>query len=105
MGSRKTKSVLHALLGLALLLTGATNLFTVSVDNDGDDATPPISVELSVDAPTHKTVQVAKADTQHHHSNHATATQPETSGFSGSEYQPAFGPEMSSPQLLVPLRT
>jgi hypothetical protein len=37
---------------LILVLTGSANMLCVSVDNDDDDDTPPVSIELSIVAPS-----------------------------------------------------
>ena len=41
------------------LLAGTANLVCVSYDTDNDEDTPPITVELSIVAPSKKDVQVA----------------------------------------------
>jgi hypothetical protein len=44
-------------LGAMLLLAGAANFVCISYDADGDEDTPPVTVELNVVAPSRKTVQ------------------------------------------------
>jgi len=91
-------------LGLMLLLTGAAPLFTVSVDSDDDDDTPPITVEMNLVAPSKKSVQ-ALAD----HASRQVSTTGHRETFRksvfSSHFQPTLNVETGSPQLVVPLRT
>jgi hypothetical protein len=98
------KSVRGALVGLMLLLTGAAPLFTVAVDNDNDDETPPITVEFNLDAPSRKAFHMHVSEA----SLPSTATEQVESlstASSTSQYQPTLELETSLPQLVVPLRT
>jgi hypothetical protein len=98
------KSVRGALLGLMLLLTGTAPLFTVAVDNDNDDETPPITVEMNLVAPARKTVHMPSAEA----SCQFTATghrEPFRKAAFSSHHQPTLRPEAGPPQLVVPLRT
>jgi hypothetical protein len=99
----RQKSVLNAILGLALLFAGGANSFTVSVDADGDEDTPPIVVELSLD--NHKKTPVElKADPQHRQAE-CTCTESSQHMMKSLDRQPVPGPGKGSPELLVPLRT
>jgi hypothetical protein len=98
------KSVHGALVGLMLLLTGAAPLFTVAVDNDNDDETPPITVELNLDAPSRKVFHMHTSEA----SLPSTATEQVESLSMASftlQYQPTLELETGLPQLVVPLRT
>ena len=98
------KSVRCAILGVMILLTGIAPLLTVSVDNDDDDETPPITVELNLAAPTRKTIQVSAAEV----SRQVTATgsrEPFAKAALRSPHHPNTELAMVSPQLVVPLRT
>jgi len=98
------KSIRGVLVGLMLLVTGAAPLFVVSVDNDNDDETPPITVELNLVAPSNKTVQPAASEA----SRQMTATGHRESfskALLSSHHHPTIELDTSSPQLVVPLRT
>jgi hypothetical protein len=98
------KTFRFAIVALMLLLTGATPLFTLSIDADDDDDTPPITVEMNLVAPARKSVQasVEQASVQVSSTGHRETFH--TSLFS-SHHQPTLNPGMGSPQLVVPLRT
>jgi hypothetical protein len=49
------------LLGVILLLAAGTNPTSLSIDNDGDDATPPITVELNFALPCVKAINLHQA--------------------------------------------
>jgi hypothetical protein len=104
MVSLKQKSVLSAALGLTLLLLGGVNLFSVSVDNDGDDETPPITVEFNFIGSSKKAIQVEKDETVRHKTENARseALQHRSSSLDG---QVVTGSISISPELVVPLRT
>lgn len=104
MVSLKQKSVMSAVLSLALLLLGGVNLFSVSVDNDGDDDTPPITVEFSFLASSKKAIQTeqnesldSKIDSALHKLSQNRPALLDNQSFSGF-------PTISSP-IVVPLRT
>jgi hypothetical protein len=102
--SSKRKSLVSAILGFALVLIGTASLFTVLVDNDGDDDTPPITIELSLVAPVKKAVQITKAEA-HQSPVFGNSTQQSRRMASNFQEEPTSGAGMGSPQLLVPLRT
>ncbi|HKW76239.1 MAG TPA: hypothetical protein VJN64_11995 [Terriglobales bacterium] len=102
--SANRKSVVSAILGFALVLIGMASLFTILVDNDGDDDTPPITVELNLVAPVKKAVQLTKAEV-HQSPVFGNSTQQSRHLASHFEGEPASGLGKGSPQLLVPLRT
>ena len=60
MASFLNKCLRFAVLGLMFLLAGTANLVCVTYDTDNDEDTPPITVELSIVAPSKKDVQVAR---------------------------------------------
>lgn len=104
MFSSNRKSLVSAILGFALVLIGTASLFTILVDNDGDDDTPPITVELNLVAPVKKAVQVTKAEA-HQSPVFGNSTQQSRRLASNFEEAQASGAGKGSPQLVVPLRT
>jgi hypothetical protein len=104
MVSLKQKSVLSAMLSLALLILGGVNLFSVSVDNDGDDDTPPITVEFSFLGSSKRAIQSEKnesLDSKIHSAQHELS-QNEPASLDNQAFS-GFLPT-SSP-IVVPLRT
>jgi hypothetical protein len=104
MVSLKHKSVLSAALSLILLIFGGANLFSVSVDNDGDDETPPITIEFNFIASSKKTIQTEKEEALRRRTElaHSVASQHRASSRDG---QSVSGAVSVSPQTVVPLRT
>lgn len=105
MVSLKQKSVLSAVLSLALLLLGGVNLFSVSVDNDDDEDTPPITVEFSFIASVKKAIQSEKDETLHRKIDSARSEQSQhhSAALDGQAISGLL--LKTSPQLVVPLRT
>lgn len=104
MVSLKQKSVMSAVLSLALLLLGGVNLFSVSVDNDGDDDTPPITVEFSFLASSKKAIQAEKnesLDSKLDPVTHKLSQNPPAS----LDEQAFSGLLTTSSPIVVPLRT
>jgi len=104
MVSLKHKSVLSAVLSLILLIFGGANLFSVSVDNDGDDETPPITIEFNFIASCKKSIQTEKAEALRRRTEFARseASQRRSTSLDG---QSISGSLTVSPQSVVPLRT
>lgn len=99
------KSVRCVTLGLMILLTGIAPLLTISVDNDDDDDTPPITVEMNLVAPARKAVHLPAAQA----SARQFAGSPNSDTFAkaslASQHHPTLEAAMVSPHLVVPLRT
>jgi hypothetical protein len=76
---------------------------SISYDADDDDDTPPITVELSIVAPTKKAAHLIRqhSSTRVSHLRHET---PVTEQIAAAELEPALLLEKSSPQLIIPLR-
>ncbi len=104
MVSFKQKSVLSAALSLILLILGGVNLFSVSVDNDGDDETPPITIEFNFIASSKKTIQTEKEEALRRKTEYSRseASQHRAAALDG---QSVSGSITVSPQSVVPLRT
>jgi len=92
------------MLSLALLLLGGVNLFSVSVDNDGDDDTPPITVEFSFLGSAKKAIQAEKHESLDSkiHSAQSKLSQNQPAFLDGHAFSGL--PTISSP-IVVPLRT
>lgn len=96
------RQFVHSLIfGILFLLIAGANPALISVDDDGDDATPAVVVELTFALPCKKVVNP-------HKSQHATvaAVMPE-SGKPAADFK-HFGQhasDESSLPLIVPLRT
>ncbi|HEU4414527.1 MAG TPA: hypothetical protein VFT65_07055 [Candidatus Angelobacter sp.] len=100
------KSFRIGLLALTLMLAGAANLFTVSVDNDGDEETPPITIQLNFVASQRKTVHLHKAEISRHAASVNAGLIPQRPVLS-ENWQGSFSISQASgsPQFVVPLRT
>ena len=87
-------------LGLMLLLIGASSPACLGDDDDTDDATPAASIELTAAIPGNKSFHPEKSTTSGSiiSSHHLMAPAHATS-------QSAHGPETSSLPLVIPLRT
>lgn len=104
MASFLHKFLRFAVLGLMFLLAGTANLVCVSYDTDNDEDTPPITVELSIVAPSKKDVQVAapQARTQSFRLRDEKPLVHEVA--SATLATPALL-DQKTPELQVPLRT
>ena len=91
------------ILGLMLLLAGAANLVCISYDTDGDEDTPPVSVELNIVTPCRKSVQVPRPHTNIR-SFRLRDEKPAAELLASVELEPAAPIKQGPPQLLTPLR-
>ena len=100
------KSVLHAL-SVFLLLLGAANLFTLSIDDDDDEATPPIQVEMNFVASSKKAIVIQAARERARHHSHAAPVQLQYQheDLNVVAYAPSLTANSASPQQVTPLRT
>lgn len=100
------KSFRIGLLALTLMLAGAANLFTVSVDNDGDEETPPITIQLSFVGSPRKTVHLHKADVSRQTIAIDATIVSQPPALFESWHTSFTAPEgAGSPEFVVPLRT
>jgi hypothetical protein len=90
-------------LGLMLLLAGAANLVSISYDNDNDEDTPPVTVELNLAAPVKKDIQLHGANSRSA-IFHLQDAQPATGLVAGLAFESAPPISAGPPQLAVPLR-
>lgn len=97
---------MHAL-SVLLLLLGAANLFTLSIDDDGDEATPPIQVEMNFVASSKKVAVAQAARERARHHSHAAPVQQQHKhdDLNVVAYEPSRTADSASPQQVTPLRT
>jgi hypothetical protein len=105
MNSFLTKFFRSAVLAMMLLLSGMAGMICFSYDADGDESTPPVTIEFNGVVPSKKSMQVPKP-----HSTAAAESvrdeQPASFDLLVAEdFSSAPLLEKASPQLLVPLRT
>jgi hypothetical protein len=99
-----TRYLRGAVLGMMLLLSGMAGMVCFSYDADGDDSTPPVTVEFNGVVPSKKSIQLSSLRSSVV-AHHVLSTQPASLdnlvavNFSSA---PAF--DTGSPQLVVPLR-
>jgi hypothetical protein len=102
-----TRYLRGAVLGMMLLLSGMASMVCFSYDADGDDSTPPVTVEFNGVVPSKKGIQVSSpsSSTVAHHASDAQSLELLASATVlpiRSSSVPALGKD--SPQLVVPLR-
>jgi hypothetical protein len=101
-----TRYLRGAVLGMMLLLSGMAGMVCFSYDADGDESTPPVTVEFNGVVPSKKGIQVSSPSSStvaHHVGN----TQPASTELLASVNYlsiPAMDMDKGSPQLVVPLR-
>lgn len=90
------------LIGAILLLAAGTNPTSLSIDNDGDDATPPITVELNFALPCNKAIHLHKVS---YVTSAVVAVFEAHQPIAGLIHYSTHMPDAMSPPLIVPLRT
>jgi hypothetical protein len=93
-----------AVLAMMLLLSGLASMVCFSYDADGDESTPPVTIEFNGVVPSKKSIQIPKPHSTaaaQHVSNEQPASV-ELVASNDSFSTPLRDKE--SPQLLVPLR-
>jgi hypothetical protein len=83
---------------MMLLLSGLASMVCFSYDADGDDSTPPVTIEFNGIVPSKKSIQIPKP-----HSTTATH-QVRDELLAANDFASAPLRDKESPQLLVPLR-
>jgi hypothetical protein len=104
MNSLLTRCFRCAVLAMMLLLSGLASMVCFSYDADGDESTPPVTIEFNGIVPSKKSIQIPKP--------HSTATtdqvrdeQPaSTELVASNEFSSAPLRDKEPPQLQVPLR-
>ena len=99
-----TRYLRGAVLGMMLLLSGMASMMCFSYDADGDESTPPVTVEFNGVVPSKKGIQVS---TQRFSvaAHPIRDTQPAAPDFLVAvNFSAAPALDKGSPQLIVPLR-
>ena len=99
-----TRCLRGAVLGMMLLLSGMAGMVCFSYDADGDDSTPPVTVEFNGVVPSKKGIQVSspRSITIAHQVRDAQPASVELMASVDSFSVPTL--ETGFPQLVVPLR-
>jgi hypothetical protein len=103
-----TRYLRGAVLGMMLLLSGMAGMVCFSYDADGDESTPPVTVEFNGVVPSKKGIQVSSPRSSAV-AHHVRGTQPLTfdllaSVTASERFSSAPALDKGSPQLVVPLR-
>jgi len=104
-----TRYLRGAVLGMMLLLSGMAGMVCFSYDADGDESTPPVTVEFNGVVPSKKGIQVSSPRSSAV-AQHVGDTQPLTldllASVSPLSVRSLSAPALDkgSPQLVVPLR-
>ncbi len=105
MNSLLIKCFRCAVLAMMLLLSGLASMVCFSYDADGDESTPPVTIEFNGVVPSKKSIQIPKPHSTaaaQHVSNEQPASIELLVASNDSSSTPLRDKE--SPQLLVPLR-
>ena len=99
-----TRCFRSGVLAMMVLLSGMASMVCFSYDTDGDESTPPVTIEFNGVVPSKKSIQIPKP-----HSTTATYhvrdEQPSSAELVASnDFSSAPLRDKESPQLLVPLR-
>ena len=91
-------------LGVMLLLSGMASMVCFSYDADGDESTPPVTVEFNGVVPSKKGIQISRPRSSAV-AHHIRETQPPSVDFLASvQFLSVPALDKGSPQLVVPLR-
>jgi hypothetical protein len=89
---------------MMLLLSGMAGMICFSYDADGDESTPPVTIEFNGVVPSKKSIQIPKPNSTSA-SHHVRDEQPASFDLLVAEdFSSAPLLAKGSPQLLVPLR-
>lgn len=104
MNSLLTRCFRCAVLAMMLLLSGMAGMVCFSYDADGDESTPPVTIEFNGVVPSKKSIQIPKPHSTAA-AHHVRDEQPATLDLVASnDFASAPLRAKESPQLLVPLR-
>ena len=104
MNSLLTRCFRCAVLAMMLLLSGMAGMVCFSYDADGDESTPPVTIEFNGVVPSKKSIQIPKPHSTAA-AHHVRDEQPATLNLVASN-DSSSSPlrDKESPQLVVPLR-
>jgi hypothetical protein len=93
-----------AVLAMMILLSGMASMVCLSYDTDGDESTPPITVEINGVVPSKKSAQIPEPRSIEV-ASHLPSVEI-TPAVAMASVEPAFAPQLDlkSLPLLVPLR-
>lgn len=104
MNSLLTRCFRCAVLAMMLLLSGMAGMVCFSYDADGDESTPPVTIEFNGVVPSKKSIQIPKPHSTAA-AHHVRDEQPAVIELVASnDFASAPLRDKESPQLLVPLR-
>jgi hypothetical protein len=99
-----TRLLRGAVLGMMLLLSAMASMVCFSYDADGDDSTPPVTVEINGIVPSKKAIQFSKLQSIAG-AQHLRDTQPASPDFQIALALPlAQASDSTSAQFVLPLR-
>jgi hypothetical protein len=104
MKSLFTKFCRTVVLAMMILLSGMASMVCLSYDTDGDESTPPVTVEINGIIPNKKSAQIPEPRSIET-ASHFRAVEL-TPAATMASVEPAFAPQVDSKSLplLVPLR-
>lgn len=104
MNSLFTKFCRTAVLAMMILLSGMASMVCLSYDTDGDESTPPITVEINGIIPNKKSAQLPEPRSIEAASHFQTVKL--TPAVAMASVESSFAPQLDSNSLplLVPLR-
>ena len=104
MNSLFTQFCRTAVLAMMILLSGMASMVCLSYDTDGDESTPPVTVEINGIIPNRKSTQIPEPRSIEAATHFRTVELAPAATMASVE--PAFAPQFDSNSLplLVPLR-
>ena len=99
-----TRCFRGGVLAMMVLLSGMASMICYSYDADGDESTPPVTIEFNGVVPSKKSVQIPKPQSTAA-AHHVRDEQPAAiESLMAEDFSPAPLLDKDSAQLLVPLR-
>ncbi len=99
-----TRCFRGGVLAMMVLLSGMASMICLSYDADGDESTPPVTIEFNGVVPSKKNVQIPKPQSTAA-AHHVRDEQPASiEALMAEDFSSAPLLQKDPPQLLVPLR-